>query len=219
MTKQRGMSRQTRINWVIDAAVFFSAVAAILTGIYFLFLPNGSQGGRNSLYATTLLFERNTWNDIHTWGGALMILAVVIHFSYHWTWVKTMARRVAKSMRGQGTHMSSGARLNLIVDAIIGLSFLITAISGLYFLFVPTGGYQGGRNPGWDTTTFLFSRTTWDLIHTWAGVLMIAAALVHIAIHWRWITKVTTRFFVSLWQRPARQATPTTPSTITRTAR
>ena len=37
---------------------------------------------------------------------------------------------------------------------------------------------------------FLFSRTTWDLIHTWAGVTLIAAAVIHLAIHWRWIVKV-----------------------------
>jgi hypothetical protein len=38
---------------------------------------------------------------------------------------------------------------------------------------------------------FLFSRTTWDLLHTWAGVTLMIAALVHIAIHWKWITKVS----------------------------
>lgn len=39
----------------------------------------------------------------------------------------------------------------------------------------------------------LFSRATWDLVHTWAGVVLIAAAVIHFAIHWRWITKVTTK--------------------------
>jgi hypothetical protein len=74
-------------------------------------------------------------------------------------------------------------------------------VSGVYFLFAPSGGFQGGRNPGWDPG-FLFSRTTWDLIHTWSGVVLSVAAVVHFAIHWRWVKNVTVRFFLSLWPRP-----------------
>jgi hypothetical protein len=67
----------------------------------------------------------------------------------------------------------------------------------VYFLFVPDGGYQGGRNPGWDPH-ILWSRTTWDLIHTWAGVVLIIAAVIHFAIHWRWVKNITKRFFLSV---------------------
>jgi hypothetical protein len=90
--------------------------------------------------------------------------------------------------------MSKGAVINLIVDAVIAVGFFLTAISGIYFLFTPTGGFQGGQNANWDPG-FLFNRTTWDLIHTWSSVAMIAAAGVHFVIHWRWIKNVTFRFF------------------------
>jgi preprotein translocase subunit SecY len=211
MTRQNSMSRQTRLNWLIDAAVFGSALVAALSGIYFLYLPSGGyQGGQNIMYGVTILFERGTWSDLHTWGGVLMIIAVAIHFAIHWGWVKMMSKRIVKALRGQGAHMSRGAKINLIVDAVIAISFLITAISGIYFLLGTSGGYQGGNNPGWDPD-ILWSRTTWDLIHTWAGVTMIAAAVVHFAIHWRWVTKVTTKFFVSLWPRPVTQQRVSTP--------
>jgi hypothetical protein len=49
----------------------------------------------------------------------------------------------------------------------------------------------------------LFSRTTWDLIHTWSGVALIVAAVIHFAIHWRWVTKVTRNVVGSLGPRPA----------------
>ncbi len=53
------VSKQTRNNWLIDAAVFIGAVVAAITGIYFLFLPSGGyQGGRNPMYGVTILFER-----------------------------------------------------------------------------------------------------------------------------------------------------------------
>ena len=58
-------------------------------------------------------------------------------------------------------------------------------------------GYAGGSTPGWDPG-FLFSRTTWDILHTWAFVVMMIAALLHLIIHWRWIVNVTRRVWLSL---------------------
>jgi len=191
------MSWQTRQNWLIDAAVFAGALLAGLTGIYFLYLPSGGyEGGRNPTYGINILFGRETWSDLHTWGGVMMILAVVIHFAIHWQWVKMMSRRMGRAIQGKGQKFSRGAKINLAVDVIIGISFLITAVSAIYFLFLPQG-YQGGRNPGWDPG-FLFSRITWDLIHTWGAVVMILAAALHLLIHWRWVVNVTRRFFLSL---------------------
>jgi hypothetical protein len=205
MSKQFTMSTQTRKNWLIDAAVFVGAVPAALSGIYFLFVPSGGyQGGRNAWYGMTVLFGRHTWDDLHTWGGALMIAAVAVHLAIHWGWVKMMAKRIVNAMRSRGSKLSRGAKINGAVDLTIAISFLLTALSGLYFLFAPAGGFQGEANPNWDPGV-LFSRTTWDLIHSWSGVALIIAAVVHFAIHWRWVKNVTTRFFLSLWQQPQPQ--------------
>jgi len=202
MNKRIGMSMQTRKNWLIDAAVFLGGIVAALSGIYFLYLPSGGyQGGRNLLYGVTVLFERHTWEDLHVWGGVAMIAAVVVHFAIHWSWVKMMARRVVNALRSRGSGLSRGARFNVAIDLLVAISFLVTAVTGIYFLFVPEGGYQGGSNAGWDPN-LLFSRTTWDLIHTWAGVVMIVAAAVHFWIHWRWVVNVTRRFFLSLLPQP-----------------
>lgn len=198
MSKHVTMSRQTRMNWLIDAAVFISASLAILSGIYFFFLPSGGfQGGRNAMVGVTIIFARSTWSDLHLWGGVFMIIAVLIHFVFHWQWVKQMSRRLVRWAKGDKVRMSKGAKFNLFIDALIALSFLVTAVSGVYFLFAPDGGYQGGHNAGWDPH-ILWSRTTWDLIHTWAGVVMIVSAAIHFVIHWRWIKNMTKRFFLSL---------------------
>jgi hypothetical protein len=202
MSKQSGVSKQTQTNWLIDAAVFVGAILAALSGIYFLFLPSGGyQGGRNPLYGVTILFSRHTWDDLHTWGGVLMIAAVVVHLAIHWDWVKMMTRRIVNAMRSRGSRLSRGAQINVVIDLAVGVSFLLCALTGIYFLFAPSGGFQGGQNPGWDPG-FLFSRTTWDLIHTWSGVALIVTAVIHLAIHWRWVKNVTRRVFLSLWQRP-----------------
>lgn len=208
MSQHVTMSWQTRKNWLVDVAVFVSASLATLSGIYFLFLPSGGyQGGRNTMSGSTVIFERSTWSDLHMWGGVLMIIAAIIHLVIHWRWVTQMSKRVARMLRGEVVRMSRGAKFNLFIDAMVALSFLVTAVSGVYFLFAPQGGYQGGHNAGWDPG-FVWSRTTWDLIHTWAGVTLVATAAIHFAIHWRWAKNVTRRFFLSLASRSETRQVP-----------
>jgi len=185
----QAVSKQTQKNWWIDATLFISAAMASLSGIYFLFLPTGGfQGGRNPLYNIQILFARQTWDDLHTWGGVAMIAAAILHITIHWKWVTSMARRTWNELTGKCGCLNPRGRWNLILNSVVAISFILTAISGVYFLFVP-----GGR---WTADPmFLFTRTTWDLIHTWAGVSLIAAVVIHLVIHWKWVTKVTRKMF------------------------
>jgi hypothetical protein len=181
------VSKQTQKNWWIDAGLFLSAIIASLSGIYFLYLPTGGyQGGRNPTYGLEILFTRHTWDDLHTWGGAVMIIAALIHLSIHWSWVVNMTRRIWNEFTGKCRCMNWRGRWNLILNAVVALSFLLTAISGIYFLFF-SGSHQA------PDPMFLFARSTWDSIHTWAGVMLIIAAVLHFVIHWNWVVKVTRR--------------------------
>jgi hypothetical protein len=207
MSKPVRMSIQTRMNWLIDAAVLIGGILAGLSGVYFLYLPSGGyQGGRNPMYGVTIFFERHAWSDLHVWGGVLMMVAIAVHFAIHWEWVKRMSRRSVQAMLRTNGKLSRGAKVNVAIDALVAVSFLVCALSGVYFLFAPSGGFQGGTNLGW-APGFLFSRTTWDLIHTWSGVVLVAAAAAHFAIHWRWVKNVTVRFFLSLRSRPQARGT------------
>jgi hypothetical protein len=203
--KTQIVSKQTQRNWWIVATLFGSAMVAALSGVYFLFLPiGGFQGGRNPYYNIRILFQRETWDNLHTWGGIVMIGVVLIHLVVHSSWVVSMLRRLRNELTGKGMSMSKNGRLNLIINLIVAASFLFTAISGMYFFFVP---------PGHKTIDpmFLFSRTTWDLLHTWAGVILMIAALVHIAIHWKWITKVSGKMVIHAMPSKQRER----PSVIT----
>jgi len=184
MEKRKGLSTQTRRNWLIDAALFVGGILAALSGVYFLFLPSGGyQGGRNPLYGVTILFSRHTWDALHTWAGVAMIVVAVVHLAIHWRWVKMMATRVANAIRTRGAGLSKGARLNVAINLVVAISFVLVSVSGIYFLLWPAGGN---------------SETVWDMIHTWSGVAMIAATVVHLAIHWRWVKNVTVRLMRSL---------------------
>ena len=188
MAIKRSVSPETRNNWLIDAGLLLGALIASLSGVYFLFLPvGGYQGGRNPLYGVTILFERSTWGDLHIWGSILVIVVAAVHITIHWKWITGMVRRSFNELIGRSRHLNNRGRFNVGINAVVGISGLVTAITGIYLLFFP-GGAHGVPDPN-----FIFTRTTWDLIHTWAGVAMIIAGVVHFAIHWKWVTKVTNK--------------------------
>lgn len=191
------LSVRTKVNWLLDGSVFLSALIAAFSGIYFLYLPiGGFQGGRNPTYGLRIFFERATWDDLHTWSGVMMIIVGLVHLIYHWSWVRMMAKRLFKWGLGQQVKMSRGAQLNVVINLLIGLGFLTSAISGAYLLFQPHGGI--GIN---STHPFIFMGSTWDVIHTWSSIIMIMAAMTHFLIHWGWIEKVTMQFFYTGYKR------------------
>ena len=190
MINRHKISSQNRNNWFIDALLFCSGFLASISGVYFLFLPiNGYQGGRNVFYGINILFTRHTWENIHEWTGIIMIFIAVIHFVFHWKWVLTMIKRLTKEILGKVSPMNHKGRSNLAINFVLAFSFLLTAISGLYFFFSPAGSHGNVSTvQGW-----IFTNATWDFIHTWASIVMLSAAVLHFAIHWRWVLKVTQK--------------------------
>ncbi len=93
--------------------------------------------------------------------------------------------------------ISGKTRANWLIDAAVAVGGLLAGLSGVYFLYLPSGGYRGGRNPAYGIQ-ILFERHTWSDLHTWTGVLMIAAVAVHFAIHWDWVTRMARRMWSAL---------------------
>jgi hypothetical protein len=81
-----------------------------------------------------------------------------------------------------GTHFA--------LDTLIFGLFVVVLVSGLVlWLALPGGGYQGGRNPNYATTTLLtLSRSELKDIHIWAGLAMGILAALHVVLHLPWIT-------------------------------
>jgi hypothetical protein len=188
MDPKKGVTTLTRKNWLIDFSLFMTAIVTGISGIYFLYLPDGGfQGGRNPMYGIRIIFLRETWEWLHTWIGVAMVVIALVHLIFHWKWVKSMFKRV---ISGASKQLNPRARYNLWLNAVTALSFLVCAASGFYFLFA--GASEGGRAVD---PMILFSRTAWDMIHTWSGVVILIAAILHFAIHWRWVVNVTKKVF------------------------
>jgi protein-S-isoprenylcysteine O-methyltransferase Ste14 len=188
------LTPKLRQNWWVDAGLGISAVLAVLSSIYFLVYPNtGYQGGRNPYYNAVLIFSKQTWDLIHTWSGAMVTMAALLHVIIHWTWIKrTIARSwqvITKKRDGFGPRLT----YNILLDVTIAISFLICSLSGVYFMLNPSSGQTG--------VSYLFDKTTWDLLHTWSGVIFTFTALLHIVLHWKWITNITAKMFGSKQQK------------------
>lgn len=193
-TRKSPLTPKLRQNWWVDAGLGISAVLAVLSSIYFLVYPNlGYQGGRNPYYNATLIFSKQTWDLLHTWSGALLVMAALLHVIIHWAWIKgTVVRSwqvITKKRDGFGLRLT----YNILLDVTIAISFLICSLSGVYFMLNPSSGQT--------TVSYIFDKTTWDLLHTWSGVIFTTTALLHIVLHWKWITNITAKMFGTKQQK------------------
>jgi hypothetical protein len=78
--------------------------------------------------------------------------------------------------------------VNYWVDAAIGTAFAVSAVSGLVFL-LPVG--QDGMATGVLGLTY----RTWNEVHLWGSLAMIAGVLAHLVLHTKWIVSMTQRTF------------------------
>ena len=85
--------------------------------------------------------------------------------------------------------------INYLLDAVIGLAFLISTMTGLAFLVMGSGGYQGGRNAAFATAFLGIAREQWSDLHLVTSLVMITGVGLHLVLHWKWITCVTGQIF------------------------
>jgi hypothetical protein len=179
------LSRRTLTQWLLACLLVLSGLMTTLTGIYLLFFPSGGyQGGRNPHYGEAFLFSSGTWIGIHTWAGIVMVVVAVAHIALHRRWLAEMAKRSIDVARGRRRSFNRKTWTRIGVVAAVGLPFLAVAVSGIYSFAVP-GGHGSGA-----VVQFLVSRSVWKQVHTWTGVAMIVAAVVHLSMRWTWLVKV-----------------------------
>ena len=88
------------------------------------------------------------------------------------------------------------AKINYIVDIVIGAGFLLSAVSGLVLFFAgSSGGYQGGRNPHYAGVVAGMSRDAWKSLHDYSSIVMIVGVLGHFILHWNWLVCMTRNLF------------------------
>jgi hypothetical protein len=100
--------------------------------------------------------------------------------------------------------VSTQGKMRYAVDVLIGIAFILSALSGLVLLFAPSG-YQGGRNPYYLETVLFLSTHDWNTVHTWSSMALISGVGAHLVLHWGWMVSVTKKL---LARRPAPRPGP-----------
>lgn len=92
------MYSKAKLNFVVDAIICVTFIAATISGLIVLAMPHaGFQGGRNpDFYRTAVFLNRGAWNDIHTWASLALIGGVVAHLVLHRKWILCMVKRYAR---------------------------------------------------------------------------------------------------------------------------
>jgi len=81
--------------------------------------------------------------------------------------------------------MSGKNKLYLALDLAIAAAFVLSLGTGFIWL-LSEGGRDGLAPLG-------VARGTWSDLHTWFSLVMIAGAIIHLALHWKWIAALTRR--------------------------
>lgn len=79
-------------------------------------------------------------------------------------------------------------KINYVVDVIMAVFFLITAVSGLVLFYYYKFDVSG-------PTILGVPRETWSFMHNWGGIILIALILLHFIFHWKWLSSMTGSMF------------------------
>ena len=78
--------------------------------------------------------------------------------------------------------------INYWVDMVIGVAFILCAVTGLFRLFPDaTVSVSSSGQP----VILGISTSVWQVIHDWSGFLMTAGVGLHLALHFRWMVAMT----------------------------
>jgi Na+/H+-translocating membrane pyrophosphatase len=85
-------------------------------------------------------------------------------------------------------------------------AFLAAIVSGIVLLTMSHGGCQGGRKPDLGRVVLFLTRESWNDLHVWGSLAMIAGIIIHLVLHWRWMVCMVKRFVG--WGEPSALRTP-----------
>jgi hypothetical protein len=87
------MISRAKQNAVVDICALIAFIPSTLSGlVLFILLPAGGyQGGRNPLYAESVLgVTRYGWIDIHNYSSLIFVVFLVLHLFLHWKYFKNL---------------------------------------------------------------------------------------------------------------------------------
>lgn len=128
--------------------------------------------------------------EVHQWLGVAIAAGAGYHLLTHWAWVKSVTARFF-------AQTSEQARQYYLVDAAVLIGLATITVTGLVI-------------STWLNLT-LSNFAAWKSLHVIASISTLAAVVVKVGLHWRWIISTARRYILPK-AAPAPQVKPA-PST------
>ena len=114
----------------------------------------------------------STGLSLHEWLCVVLVAPVLVHMVINWDW----AVRVSTSF---SSRLRRTTRVNLIVDIVLFVFTVAVMLSGFMVsrVFAAAVGFSTTPDPIWYT------------VHSLSADSVIASALVHFALHWKWFAR------------------------------
>ena len=161
---------KTERNFRLDVTIFVALLITTITGfILWLVIPH-------KLDIAFLGFSRSVWVVAHIYSGVVGLAGIVIHIVRHWGWLKALRGRPL-------TRMPEKLRTNRVIDRIMWITYIVTNAFGAIAWALHFGGD-------------IYIVRVPDRLHVVFGVAWIILTIVHLALHWKWITSTSQRYIV-----------------------
>jgi hypothetical protein len=161
------MSRTERNFW-LDVTIFVALLITTITGfILWLVIPH-------KLDIVFLGFSRSVWVTTHICLGVVGLAGIVLHIVWHWGWLKALRGRPLAEMKEK-------LRANRVVDRIMWITYITTNVFGAIAWALHFGDD-------------IYVVSVPDRLHVVFGVAWTILTIVHLALHWKWITSTTQRY-------------------------
>jgi hypothetical protein len=115
---------------------------------------------------------------IHEWLSIGLALVICVHAALSWDWIVATAKRLFAKAK-------AAPKLNLVVDSVLFVSFIVVMLSGVLISRVVLGVFGIHAVAG----------GVWRVLHTLSADVALWALAVHFALHWSWIAETTNRLF------------------------
>jgi hypothetical protein len=132
-----------------------------------------------ALFAAFLLADapQGTGIPVHEWLSVALIAALIVHLLLHWTWIVNTIKRFTANGMGRN-------RANFVLNTLLFIDVVVIMFSGFMIsrAVLPALGISLPAGFAW--------RRLHDASAT-AGILLLA---LHVAIHWRWIVSMFSKY-------------------------
>ncbi len=130
------------------------------------------------MFAALLAAFNPAWTGlaVHEWLSLAVAIPLLVHLVINWEWTL----RVLGSFVDRLFHAT---RLNLLVDVGLFVSSVAVMLSGLLVSQVISGALGIAVAPS----------SVWIAVHSVSADATIALLLVHLGLHWRWVTNAALR--------------------------